>query len=98
MYNYKNRKIFQLEATTVEDSIDVAFIKVSNIYNKGNEDLLVSYDVPFAEAGNEYEIIPAGINLAFGANEAVNCNTLYFKTLSGSTNFQFAGFKDGFSV
>ncbi len=98
MYNYKNRKVFQLEATTVEDSIDVAFVKVSNIYNKGNEDLLVSYDVPFAETGNEYEIIPAGINLAFGANEAVSCNTLYFKTLSGSTNFQLAGFKDGFSV
>ena len=54
--------------------------------------------MPFAEAGNEYEIIPAGINLRFEANEAVNCNTLYFKTLSGSTNFQFAGFKDGFSV
>jgi len=93
-YNFKNKETYQLEATTTQDEFTVNFVKVTSIWNRGNEDLLVCYDKTFDDAGNNYEIIPAGINVRNEINEEVYCGTLYFKTLSGTTSFQLSGFED----
>ena len=88
MYNkliFKNKT-----ATTIEDSMDFVVDKIASIQNFGPEDLIIGIDEALEESDN-YLVLKSGLVITFN-DATVSCEKIYFKTNSGTTDFQVAGY------
>jgi len=92
-YKYKDKAILQLTATTDEQYVDFDVIKLSSINNFGTNGLLISFDIPFDDADNMYLRIPGNASGKYSDDEEIGCKRIYYKSISGTTDFQIVGFK-----
>lgn len=88
----------QIEVSTEEVAVDLkARGKIASIYNRGDTPVLVSLDKSFdeVEATGDYRIIDAGVNIIYGPDVRVTCDTIYLKVASGgTTTVEVNGYKE----
>jgi hypothetical protein len=87
----------QIEVFTEEVAVDLkARGKIASIYNRGDTPVLVSLDKSFedVETAGDYRIIDAGVNIIYGPDVRVTCDTIYLKVASGSTSVEVTGYKE----
>lgn len=88
----------QIEVSTEEVAVELkARGKIASIYNRGDTPVLVSFDKSFedVETTGDYRIIDAGINIIYGPDVRVTCDTIYLKAASGTTSVEVNGYKEG---
>ena len=87
----------QIEVSTEEVAVELkARGKIASIYNRGDTPVLVSFDKSFedVETTGDYKIIDAGINMIYGPDVRVTCDTIYLKVASGTTTVEVNGYKE----
>ena len=87
----------QIEVSTEEVAVELkARGKIASIYNRGDTPVLVSLDKSFEDVKTtgDYRIIDAGVNIIYGPDVRVTCDTIYLKAASGTTSVEVTGYKE----